>query len=330
MKKSNFLFIPLLFIAILLGCFFWWRWANQPVFGQDAPAVKTTFVIKKGESLSSVARRLQEEDLIRSSLAFKLLILSANLSGKIQAGSFQLSPSLNPKQITEILTHGTSDIWLTFPEGWRQEEFARRLGSNLEKFSKEEFLELAVDHEGELFPDTYLIPKEASASAVFNLLQQNFQKKFNPDLSQATQKAGLTQSQVLILASLVERESRHESDRPVVAGILIKRWQADWPLQVDAALQYIKGSQNCRLNSPNCDWWPTPTRADKKLPSPFNTYLYKDLPPAPICNPGLASIKAVVYPQESPFWFYLSDLKGNMHYAQTVEEHNANIQKYLQ
>ncbi|MCJ7829552.1 endolytic transglycosylase MltG [Patescibacteria group bacterium] len=333
LKKSKFLiFIFLFFLAILVVIWGWWHWANLAVSPPaDGPSViSKTFIVKKGESLSSVAFRLQKAGLIRHSLAFKLIILSQGLADKIQAGSFSLKASLSPKEIAYTLTHGTSDIWLTFPEGWRKEEFAQRLSANLVNFDSSQFLQLASGHEGELFPDTYLISREASPAAVFNLLFNNFQKKFDEELESFLSKLGLTQKEALILASLVEREAKSNQDRPMVAGILIKRLKADWPLQIDATLQYALA--NSKLQTPGSkleDWWPSPTVVDKKINSPYNTYKYKGLPPTPICNPGLASIEAVVYPKETDYWFYLSDASGKIHYAKTTEEHNENIRQYL-
>lgn len=329
MKKFNLIFIPILLVAVLAVFFLWWRWANLP-FDEQYSLAGQTFVVKKGESLSSVAFRLQDEGLIRSGAAFKLLGRMQDLEDKIQAGSFRLKPSQSLEEIIDFLTQGTQDIWLTFPEGWRKEEFARRLASNLANFDQEEFLNLAANHEGELFPDTYLLPREASASAVFQFLENNFQKRFDEDLVKQANQAGLSQKEVLILASLVEREAKHGGDRALVAGILLKRLEANWPLQVDATLQYALAEKRCLPTSVDCDWWVTPTATDKKIDSPYNTYIYKGLPPTPICNPGLSAIEAVISPQDSEYWFYLSDLKGNMHYSQTVEEHNANIQEYLQ
>lgn len=328
LKKFNLIFIPLFLVAALAAFFLWWRWVNLPV-NEQYSLTSQTFVVKKGESLSSVAFRLQEEGLIRSGAAFKLLGRIENLESQIQAGSFRLKSSQTLQEIIDFLTQGTQDIWLTFPEGWRKEEFSRRLVNNLENFNQEEFLDLVANHEGELFPDTYLFPREASASAVFQFFQNNFQKRFEETLIKQANQAGLSQKEVLILASLVEREAKHETDRPIVAGILLKRLKADWSLQVDATLQYALAEKRCLPTSVDCDWWVVPTSADKKIISPYNTYLNRGLPPAPICNPGLSAIKAVVYPEDSEYWFYLSDSKGKMHYAQTVEEHQANIQNYL-
>ena len=110
----------------------------------------------------------------------------------------------------------------------------------------------------------------------------------------------------------------------IVACILEKRLQTGWPLQVDSTLQYIKG-----YDAKQKTWWPIPFADDKKLKSAYNTYLNVGLPPKPICNPSLAAITAVVYPEQTEFWYYISDNQGGMHYATTIQEHNANVEKYL-
>jgi len=309
-------------IAAVFGGFFWWNWATRVT----APNLKTkeVFVIRRGESLDSIAKRLKEEGLIRSSLAFKIVVYTQGLRGKIQAGSFHLNPGWNLYEIVQTLTLGTEDIWLTFPEGWRKEEFAQRLAANLEGFDIEEFLSLTKDLEGYLFPDTYLIPKSATPSAIIKILTNNFEKK--------TKDLKITY-QDLILASILEREVKHEEERPLVAGILIKRLKEGWPLQVDATVQYglaTKQFSNLAIEQLNgFDWWPKITKDDLGIDSPYNTYKYKGLPPTPICNPGLGAIKAVLNPLATDYWFYLSDEEGKIHFAKTLEEHQENIIKYL-
>lgn len=297
-------------LIAFLGVLFWHRWANQSVNPQSNTI--STFVVKKGEGLSSIASRLQKEGLIRNALIFRLAVIRQKQDSQIQAGSFRLSPSLAVNQIISLLTHGTSDVWLTFPEGWRKEEFSQRLFANLENFDVSSFLQLTKALEGELFPDTYLIPKKATPSMVVKILTDNYKKK--------TQDLQISRSE-LILASIVEREVKQDDDRQIVAGILKKRWQKNWPLQADATVQYAVAD--------NKDWWPELTKNDLKIDSPYNTYKYKGLPPAPICNPGLSSIKAVLNSQETAYWYYLSDSEGKIHYSQTIDEHNQNIAKYL-
>lgn len=137
--------------------------------------------------------------------------------------------------------------------------------------------------------------------------------------------SGLTLDEVITLASIVEREGRTADDRPIIAGILLKRLKADWPLQADATLQYALGYQAREKT-----WWKKAlTNDDKNFRSPYNTYLNPGLPPRPIANPGIESMKAVIYPKDTEYWYYLHDPTGAVHYAATIEEHNANVKTYL-
>ena len=115
----------------------------------------------------------------------------------------------------------------------------------------------------------------------------------------------------------------------MVAGILWKRIENDWPLQVDAANQYGVASVNCSPFDQECDWWPILTKSDIEADSPYNTYKYPGLPPSPIACPGLSSINAAVFPEDSGYWFYIHEPNGTIHYAETIEEHNSNIARYL-
>lgn len=313
-----------LLLAILVAALsglFWWAWAGRAVCKKDC--LPQIFVIKKGESLGQIAQKLESQGLIRSSFFFQIEAARLRIVRKIQAGDFRLNPGMAPCQIGQELTFGTLDHWITIIEGLRREEIAEKLEAELSgedsEFSKVEFLKKTVHLEGRLFPDTYLIPKNATAERIISIMTSNFEKK----------TAGALGKEDLILASLIEREAKQNSDRPIIAGILAKRLQASWPLQVDAAVQYAKAERECSLGG-KCDWWPKNlTKNDLKIDSPYNTYLYQGLPPTPICNPGLSSIKAAQNPTETFYWYYLSDRQGEMHYAKTLEEHNKNIQKYL-
>ncbi len=324
-RFKTFLIVPVLALALGCGAFFWWQQNLKPISQQRR---ESAFVIEQGQSLGQIAFNLENKGIIRSGLAFKLYVMAHGLSGQLQAGYFKLDLSQPVAQIADQLTHGATDIWLTFPEGWRREEYAVRLASSLVDFDADQFINLTGGLEGQLFPDTYLIPRQATAVEVIEILQNNFDKKIDDQLIQQAQDSGLNKNQLLTLASLVEREVRSNQDRALVAGILKKRLANDWPLQIDATLQYAKASVVC-ADSLNCNWWPVAIGSDKALDSPFNTYSRKGLPPQPICNPSLSAIKAVVVSQDSDFWFYLSDSQGQTHFAETIEEHNDNINKYL-
>ncbi|MFH2019158.1 MAG: endolytic transglycosylase MltG [bacterium] len=269
------------------------------------------FVIEKGESALSISERLYESGLIRSSFAFRLLLRINALGNRLQAGTYSLSPSLPARELANSLTRGFSDLRLTIPEGFRREQIADLIESTF-SFSSADFLAATKGKEGYLFPDTYFLAPSSDIPTILASFQTNFNNKL----------LGLSYTEEdIILASLVERETKGDAEKPIVAGILKKRLAAGWPLELDATIQYIVGNSK--------DWWPNTTLLDRKLSSPYNTYLHPGLPPGPISNPGLASIKAVLEPVETPYWFYLHDDNGVIHYGETNAEHSDNINNFL-
>lgn len=295
-----------LLVALSLGGLFWIKNAVEPVSGQE---ISVDFLITKGSSASQIANKLHQAGLIKSSLAFKVYVQLMGKQNKINAGEFRLSPSQNLFDVVETLQKGPVELWVTIPEGLRHEEIAAKFTKGLGKDEAftEEFIALTKDEEGYLFPETYLFPKTVTSQAILNRMKQTFNIKADE---------GITREQV-IMASIIERETKGNAEKPIVAGILYKRIKNDWPLQVDATIQYAKGS------------WEPIYSADKELNSPYNTYKFQGLPPGPISNPGAASLKASVNPEESEYWYYIHDNGGQIHYASTFEEHNANIVKYL-
>jgi UPF0755 protein len=324
-KTYSFLtrLVILLFVIVILGWsgWLWWNNSISPINPNDkAPVV---FVVNKGDGVKIIASNLAAQNLIRSPTGFYVLVKILGIERQIQAGDFRLTRAMNAKDVAIELTHGITDQWVTILEGWRDEEIATKLSKDL-NIPEVEFLKYTK--EGYMFPDTYLIPQNATAAAVAQIFLDNFNKKVTTKMREDAIKSGLTLNQVLVMASIVEREGRSAQDRPVIAGILLKRLKADWPLEVDATLQFALGYQASEKS-----WWKKYlTDDDKKINSPFNTYTNTGLPPTPICNPGLESISAVVYPTVSDYWYYIHDTTGAVHYAKTIQEHNANVTKYLQ
>ncbi len=319
-KIFTVLVVTIILIGILGFGFFYW--AMQPVNMNDSQ--KVSFVIPKGQASSIIAQRLQEQGFVKNALVFRFVVWKNNIAGKIQAGTFKLSPSQTSLEIAQTLTQGTEDVWITIPEGWRKEEIAQMLEESLgDSFDTQEFLTLAEDSEGYLFPDTYLLPQETTAQLVYDLLTTTFKTKYKT-LNFNTSNSSLSKNEVVTLASLLEREAQSLEDMKMVSGILQNRLEIGMALQVDATLQYAKGYNKIHQN-----WWKPPTATDKEIDSPFNTYKNTGLPPHPICNPGLNALKAVMEPTDSEYIFYITDMKGNMHYAKTLDEHNANVRKYL-
>ncbi len=327
--KFKIVLIGLLILTVLtpLVIYLYFQSQLKPVSTQDTPI---RFVINPGQPLKHIAANLEEQKLIRSALAFRILVTQMSITTKIQAGDYRLKPNQTSQDIAKTLTHGALDIWITFPEGKRIEEQAQILEEKLNdstndnyRFNKEEYIAEAV--EGYMFPDTYLIPKDASASAVAEKLRSTFDAKVGKALLSKGLKNRLTENQVVILASLIEREAKTIEEKAIIAGILHNRLRIGMALQVDATVQYGKGYDVAKKS-----WWPPVFLEEyKTVQSKYNTYLISGLPPAPIANPGLESIRAAAEPAETDYLYYLHDSEGKIHYAKTVEEHGQNIRDYL-
>lgn len=314
--------IFLLFIVIVgIGSYLYFKEGALPVNRTDN-ATKI-FIVPKGAGLSYVANQLTADGLIRNKIVFYIIIKKEGFDKKIQAGDFRLSPAMNAYEIATNLTHGTLDTWITIIEGMRKEEAAHLIAEKLD-IPEAEIIKAA--EEGYLFPDTYLMPRNATSGAVIDILTTNFNKKYSESVKNKARQNLLTTEQVVILASLVEREAKFEADRKEVASILVKRFRNGWPLNVDATIQYALGYQSDQKT-----WWKKDlTIEDLDITSPYNSYKNKGLPPTPISNPGLSAIEAVVNADSStPNWFYVSDSQGHLHFGKTLEEHNVNIEKYV-
>ncbi len=324
MKQKNTIpkRLVLLFLALVVAGIagLWWLDGTAAVDPTDETPV--LFVVSRGEGARAIAASLGEKRLVRSPTVFFLLVKMMGIERNLQAGDFRLYRTMDARRVAIELTHGMVDLWVTTLEGWRVEEIANRLAKDLD-IPEAEFLK--VSREGYMFPDTYLLPADASAGAIAKIFLDTFDQKVTQKMREDAAAKKLTLHEVVTLASVVEREGRTPEDRPVIAGILLKRLRADWPLQADATLQYILGYQGGEKT-----WWKKGlTNQDKLVRSPYNTYANPGLPPGPIANPGLASINAVIYPVETDYWYYLHDPEGGVHYGRTLEEHNKNIETYL-
>lgn len=316
------LFIPFTIIGVVVtGIALVFFSFAQPVDKNDKTPV--IFVVNPGEPVRSIANRLEKEGLVRNGLVFLLTVKRLGLEQKIQAGDFRLSKDKTPEEIANELTTGTLDVWIQIIEGLRAEEIAEILKEKIPTYENTWVTQLR-QNEGRLFPDTYLIPKDADSNLIVAILTNNFDEKIAPFLESSGEN-GLSLEESIILASIVEREALFDEDRGIIAGILLNRLRIGMALQADAAVQYALGFQ-----PEEKDWWKKSlTKDDFQVNSPFNTYRRPGLPPKPISNPGLASLKAVFTPTDTDYLYYLHDSTGRTHYGKTIEEHNENIQKYL-
>ncbi len=311
--------VVILVLVFAVVSIFWWQNGVLPVNSQNtAPKI---FVVKNGQGVREIANNLKTEGLIRDPVVFFLITKKDGLDKKIQAGDFRLNPSMSAYEVAESLTHGTLDIWVTIPEGFRAEEIADILEEKIPNY--DESWRLTLDqNEGYLFPDTYLIPRDADIDMIISIFKSNFQTKYDSVKSLKTNN--LSDTQTLVLASLIEREARLEEDRPLVASVIYNRLGIGMKLDIDATLQYALGFQEDEKR-----WWKKSlTNEDKRLNSPYNTYTNPGLPPAPISNPGLSSIKAALNTTETDYMYYITDSSGKNRYAKTLQEHNGNIEEF--
>ncbi len=331
LKKWSLLF-GIIFIFLITSPVVLYKYYNvllEPV-SKSSKSPQVSFVITPGQPLVQIASNLEKQHLIKNAFAFRLLVAQMRISQNIQFGDFSLAANMSAKEIATTLTHGAIDVWVTIPEGLRVEEQAARIeqklkfGSNTDyQFDKKQYIQLAK--EGYMFPDTYLIPKDATAQGVVNRLSDTFSQKVSQSLLAKGREHGLSPEDIVVLASLLEKEAKTSTEKPIIAGILLNRINAGLPLQVDATVSYAKG-----YDSAQNTWWSQVTTDEyQDIKSPYNTYLHLGLPPGPIASPGLDSITAAANPAQTDYYYYLHDSSGKIHYAKTSQEHQQNIQKYL-
>jgi len=301
MRKFFFFIILLLFLGIFL-----WQGIFLP---KDSSVVeKKLFLIEKGQSLFQIAENLEKESLIKNRFFFDFYVLIRGAQNKLQAGEYSLSPSMDITEIAKKIISGeVAKIVVTIPEGFTVKQIEERLGLKLP----------GENLEGFLFPDTYQFPPRVSGAEVVKKMRDNFDKKFTPYRNEVS-GAGLTPFEIITMASLLEKEVKTKEDKELVSGILWKRLENKIPLQIDATITYITGQKTTKIS-----------KEETQIDSPYNTYKYLGLPKGPICNPGLESILAAIYPKDSDYWYYLSTPEGETTFSKTLEEHNYAKSKYL-
>ena len=313
-----FIFLFLILVVTVTSANFWYQTSLKPIGG----GVEKVFVIKKGETSKDIALRLEEEGLVKSALVLRTYLYLTEADSSIKAGSFKLNSNQSTQEIIEDLQRGQLDRWVTLVEGLRVEEIAEQLSTEFD-IDKKKLIDLA--QEGYMFPDTYLIPVEANEEKIVSILRSNFDNKVDEEIKSEAKKQGLTIKELVILASIVERESNNTEERSIIAGVLLKRFKEGMPIAADATIQYAIGYQKTEKS-----WWKKVlTVEDLELDGPYNGRKVVGLPPTPISNPGLSSIKAVADPADTKYYFYIHDSDGNPHFAETFAEHKANIVKYL-
>ncbi|HVM77339.1 MAG TPA: endolytic transglycosylase MltG [Candidatus Paceibacterota bacterium] len=319
-SRKNLLGLSIILLVFAVAAVFVYN--LSPVSATSQAPV--TFEIKSGDGFRGTVSHLYAAGLIRSPLATEVYMLVSGRALELKPGLYKLSTSEWTSDITRTIAGaGMGEVQVTIPEGANVYQIDSVLSGalvihpgDLVAFNKK------ITLEGQLFPDTYNFFTDANVSSVVQEFLTNFNAKAGPLLASDTKNA----DQDLILASIVEKEVPTQADQEIVAGILLKRLRAGMPLDIDATVCYAK----LMAAAPMAASCPSLSAADFKLDSPYNTYLYKGLPPGPISNPGTQAITAVLHPQASLYWYYLSDpATGKTIFATTLAEQEANQRKYL-
>jgi UPF0755 protein len=278
--------------------------------------INTRIEIPNGASESDVVRILKHEGIIRSSLLLRIQRMCIEHKTYIQAGVYSFSHALTSREVAHVLTQGMfihDDMKLVLPEGFSVKDFEQYIPDTYTTYTPYDMSFL----EGTLFPDTYYISNAMSMTEIIEMLSQTMRTKL-ASYHEEIMQSHFTENEVIVFASILEREAHDIDSMRHVSGILHNRLKLGMPLQVDATLNYILDKTSSEL-----------TMSDLSLESPFNTYIHTGLPPTPIANPGLQSIEAVLRPQETDDIYYLTDTDGVFHYAKTFEEHVRNKHTYL-
>lgn len=263
----------------------------------------TQITIRSGESMREISANLKKENLIASALVFDVFILAKHWY--LQNGVYRITSDMNLLDIATLIHEGqVEEHLITIPEGWRVTQIDNELADK-GIIKKGDLIKIATANEGYLFPDTYRLALNVTAEEIKNLMLDNFKKK-TADLKMT--------KQIVILASIVEREAKLDQDRPKIASVYLNRLALGMKLDADPTIQYGKGN-----------WEPITASDYKNFESPYNTYLHAGLPPGPICNPGLKSIEAVLFPDKNDYYYFFHKTDGSAVFSETFEEHKEKL-----
>jgi UPF0755 protein len=304
----------------------------------DPAGPPTPFTILPGESVPSITQRLWEAGLITNPGAFRSYLQYAGLDTTLQAGDHSLSPAMSPVQIAQEMQSSISEeVTLVILAGWRMEEIAASLPTSGFEITPNEFFQ-AMENlpqqdsfstelpgsslEGFLFPDSYTLPRQTGSDQLLSQILTNFETQVNTEMRTGFSNQGLSLYEAVTLASIVEREAINDEEMPLLASVFYNRLAINQRLASDPTVQYALG-----YNTEQATWWTNPlSLTNLEIDSPYNTYLYPTLPPGPICNPGLAALRAVAFPAQTPYYYFRAacDGSGNHQFAETYEQHLAN------
>lgn len=306
------------------------KWAQEPAVSARLHPPSKVVNIPDRTSFQQVAALLEREEIIRSRLAFVWLARYQSADRKVQAGEYELNPSMTPAEILSRLTVGQVVLHpILIPEGLTMVQIADIFGQQ-GLMERQEALRLMKDPafisslgieadtlEGYLYPDTYKFPKGVRPKEVITTMVEHLRQVYGPELEARAQELKMTQHEVLTLASVIEKESGSSGEREEISAVFHNRLKRHIPLQSDPTVIYGLPNYDGNIH-----------KKDLLSPSPYNTYRVAGLPPGPIANPGIQAIRATLYPSSSRALYFVSKNDGTHQFSATLAEHNEAVEKY--
>ena len=289
--------------------------------------------VEPGMTNADIATLLQNKKMINSPVFFRLQSKFARMERSLQAGEYEIVSGMSNWEIIDLFSKGqVRHKTLTIPEGYTIEQIAKKIEES-GLGSAEEFKKAAKDYapysymetsnnnvifkaEGFAYPSTYYLSPGSAEKEILAIMVKEFDTQLTEDIRQKAKDKNMSIRDLVNLASLVEKEAVFPEERPVIAGVFLKRLQIQMPLQSDTTIQYILGVQKKEISI-----------ADTKIDSPYNTYLYAELPPGPIASPSISTINAVLDPKQTNYLYFVADLEGHHHFTETYQDHLKEIER---
>ncbi|MCG8471923.1 MAG: endolytic transglycosylase MltG [Desulfobacterales bacterium] len=326
---------PLLVLFLILAGFAGgaaWQLNRFYKSSQKNPGLTVVYTVKRGQSFNTTARDLTRSGLCTSEKKLRLMAALYGLDKKIKAGEYLLSGSMSPETLLSVLTQGKVLLHkLTIPEGYTVKQIAHAI--NMKGLGRAERIEElafskaftkkmdlppgAPSLEGYLFPETYLFEKSATEEEILATMVKRFNAVFTPQLEKQGKKSGLSPHEVVTLASIIEKETGADHERPIISSVFHNRLKKGMRLETDPTVIYGIKDFNGNI-----------TRKDLRRKTPYNTYVIRGLPPGPIASPGLAALQAAVRPEKTPFFYFVSKKDGTHHFSRTIKEHLKAVRIY--
>ncbi len=304
----------------LTGVFLYATYLDTP----QASFTPSTFEVSPGETVSSIANRLEETGIIRSADLLNVIFRFSEDGRLIKAGKYNFDKPLLTREVAKLLTQGTKEevISITFIEGERSSIYGKKAKGLLSNFDIDVWSQISKEHEGELFPETYFVTPDFSAEELFDLMHKQH-KEVVAELIASSSVSASSSAEIVTIASILEREANDLESMRTVAGIFQNRMAIGMPLQADATIEYV-------IDTPLGELAPGQLAQElRELESPYNSYKNIGLPPTPIGNPGRQALLAALTPIPSDYLFYITGDDGEFYYSETYAGHLIKIERHL-